>query len=65
MADFSHIVRLSKEEVEQAILALALTKKPHGFSVDAHTFHTKAAVSVLSASAKVAISGAEISWQDE
>lgn len=65
MAEFSHVVRLTKEEVEQAILALAITKKPHGFSVDAHTFHTKAAVSVMVTGLKAEVSGAEISWKDE
>lgn len=65
MAEFTHVIRLSKEEVEEAILDLALAKKPHGFSVDTHTFHTNATVSVLVTGVKADVSGAEIAWKDE
>lgn len=60
MADFSHTIRLTKEEVDQAILDLALAKaKPRGMAVDPHTFHTMAAVTLRPEG------GADIAWKDE
>lgn len=62
MAEFTHAhtIRLTPEEVQQAILDLALAKgRARGLDINAHTFHTKAAVSPTSDN------GAVVAWKDE
>jgi hypothetical protein len=69
MAQFSHVIELTKEEVEQAVLELALKKAaPRGLSLDSFSVHTRASVVLATVAGSTPDNmhvSARISWKDE